>query len=134
IEGLVRIAAGEAGLPRIAVKTELAEAHIYLHGAHITHFQPRGARPVLFMSDRSDFAPGKPIRGGVPVIFPWFGDRADDAAAPKHGFVRLLPWKIDSIQLDTDDDILITLSHVPDETARKLWGKSYALRYVMSVG
>ena len=47
---------GQGGLPRVAVSTPAAEAHIYLHGAHVTHYQPRAGRPVLFMSGSSHFA------------------------------------------------------------------------------
>src|SRR5690606_20141531 len=75
----VRFDQGNGGLTRIVVDTDEAEAHVYLHGAHVTHYQPRGGRqqqsPVLMLSNRSHFQTGKPIRGGVPVIFPWFGPR-----------------------------------------------------------
>ena len=37
------------------------------------------------------FAPGQPIRGGVPVIFPWFGAREGE---PMHGFARLSDWDL----------------------------------------
>ena len=46
------------------VATPLAAAEIYLHGAHVTHFQPTGQKSVLFMSGASKFEPGKAIRGG----------------------------------------------------------------------
>ena len=77
---------------RVIISTPEAEAEIYLQGAHIAQWTPRGHRPVLFMSSRSMFAPGKAIRGGVPVIFPWFGPRSDGQPGPAHGFARTLPW------------------------------------------
>ena len=55
----VRIDAGRGGLQRVLVETALAEAEIYLHGAHVTRFQPRGQKPVLFMSEKSVFEAGK---------------------------------------------------------------------------
>src|SRR5205823_3449232 len=79
----------------------------YLHGAHVTHFQPRqpeggpAQRPVLFLSTRSNFEPGKPIRGGVPVIFPWFGPWQGAREGDKsmmHGFVRTRQWKVESVE------------------------------------
>jgi glucose-6-phosphate 1-epimerase len=94
IPRVVKFEAGEGGLTRIAVTGRLAEAHVYLHGAHITHYQPREQQPVLFLSRESQFAPDKPIRGGVPVIFPWFGPRAGDPSAPQHGFARTFPWDV----------------------------------------
>ncbi|HLY73680.1 MAG TPA: D-hexose-6-phosphate mutarotase, partial [Planctomycetota bacterium] len=86
VPGVVRIDEGRGALPRVAVTSDLASAEIYFHGAHLTSFQPRGAKPVLFMSAESHFDAAKPIRGGVPVIFPWFGPRAGSPESPAHGF------------------------------------------------
>src|SRR5215469_338216 len=60
------------GLIRANVTAPSASATVYLQGAHLVHWQPAGQQPVLFLSRKSDFAPGKPIRGGVPIAFPWF--------------------------------------------------------------
>ncbi|MEI6351753.1 MAG: D-hexose-6-phosphate mutarotase, partial [Verrucomicrobiota bacterium] len=105
LSGKVRLVTGSGGLPRIEVTTALAEAHIYLHGAHVTHFAPTGQSPVLFMSAQSAFLPGKPIRGGVPIIFPWFGPRQNDPASPAHGFARTQSWATESIAEHTDGSI-----------------------------
>ena len=80
--------AGKGGLTRLAINTPAAAAEIYLHGAHVTQFNPRDQSPILFMSVMSHFQPGKPIRGGVPICFPWFGPKAADPKAPAHGFAR----------------------------------------------
>ena len=58
------------GLVYAAVTTPHASATVYLQGAHLTHWQPAGHQPVLFLSRRSELAPGRPIRGGVPIAFP----------------------------------------------------------------
>jgi glucose-6-phosphate 1-epimerase len=109
----VTIVADAHGLPRIEIATPAAEAHVYLHGAHVTHYQPRGGRPVLFMSGRSDFEPGKPIRGGVPVIFPWFGPHPTDPTKPAHGWGRTRPWTLRDVSVDEDEGISVTLSLGP---------------------
>ncbi|MBC8125599.1 MAG: D-hexose-6-phosphate mutarotase [Gloeobacteraceae cyanobacterium ES-bin-144] len=82
---------GKGELPALRIETEFSTAEIYLHGAHVTHFQLKGEAPMLFMSDASDFHLEKPIRGGVPIIFPWFGARDGMAA---HGFARLAEWDL----------------------------------------
>src|SRR5689334_11225411 len=89
IDGVINFDRGNGGLVRAVVTTPAGEAHMYLHGAHVTHFQPRGQRPVLFVSHASHFEDGKPIRGGVPVCLPWFAAKEDDPTAPMHGFARL---------------------------------------------
>ena len=55
IPGTVRFEADQNGLIRAIVETPHAEATLYLHGAHVTHYQPRGGRPVLFTSRESRF-------------------------------------------------------------------------------
>jgi D-hexose-6-phosphate mutarotase len=90
IPGRITFASGNGGLPKINVVTGRSTAEIYLHGAHVTGFQKNGEPPLLFMSGKSWFAPDKPIRGGVPVCFPWFGPRA---GGPAHGLARISPWE-----------------------------------------
>src|SRR3954463_4746369 len=86
--GVAQFAYGPGGLIRLEITTRLATAHLYLHGAHVTHFQPTGTSPALFLSEASKFSKEKAIRGGVPVIFPWFGPNAENSALPMHGFAR----------------------------------------------
>ncbi|MGA4507888.1 D-hexose-6-phosphate mutarotase [Propionibacteriaceae bacterium G1746] len=84
------------------------QAGVYDHGAHVFSWQPRGAEhPVLWMSAASMFAPGQPIRGGVPVCFPWFGPGRTGDLAPGHGFARLASWTRTQL-LDEDDRLLVT--------------------------
>ena len=90
----VSLESGEGGLPRLTVVNPLARAQIYLHGAHVTAWQPDGHEPVLWMSRESSWDAAKPIRGGVPICFPWFGPHAMDRSAPGHGFARLLDWAL----------------------------------------
>ena len=85
------IAAGQGGLPKVVLTTAAASAEIYLHGAHVTHFQKHGEPPVIFLSRRSGFAADAPIRGGVPICFPWFGGRQ---GGPSHGLARLAAWTL----------------------------------------
>jgi glucose-6-phosphate 1-epimerase len=92
IPDVLRMEAAPGGLVRAVIATPAAEAIIYLHGAHLTHWKPRGQRPVLFVSSKNLFVPGKAIRGGVPVIFPWFGPRSDGKPGPMHGFARTAEW------------------------------------------
>ena len=86
-------------LESVIISTPEAEGEIFLQGAHVARWQPRGERPVLFLSSKSAFDPGKAIRGGVPVIFPWFGPwfgpRSDGKPGPAHGLARTALWEHD---------------------------------------
>ena len=77
-------------LPKIVIAAaDGARAEVYAHGAHVTSWIPAGDTERLFLSSRSEFAPGRAIRGGVPVIFPQF---ASEGPLPKHGFARTTTW------------------------------------------
>ncbi len=97
------------GLLRAHIQTSAAEATVYLHGAHLTHWQPRGQQPVLFTSATADYKEGKAIRGGIPVIFPWFGPRLNDPKAPQHGFARTQTWSLD-FAAQAGDNIHLSLT------------------------
>lgn len=101
--------AGQGGLTKAVVATPVASGEVYLHGAHVTSWQPAGHEPVLWMSRSSLFQPGKPIRGGVPICFPWFGPNASDASAPAHGFARTAMWEVAEARPTAEGGISMTL-------------------------
>ncbi len=71
-----------------------ASGAVYAHGATVTSWQPAGHGETLFVSNRSHFEPGVPIRGGIPVCFPWFGTGPAGDRQPMHGPVRLVEWAV----------------------------------------
>ena len=134
LPGTIRIEPGHGGLRRVVIGTAQADAEIYLHGAHVTQFQPRGQKPVLFMSGKSWFEDGKPIRGGVPVCFPWFGPRQDGKTGPAHGFARLLEWDLIGAQETRDGAVEINLRFASDAAPRKKWDSGFEVNYRVTVG
>jgi glucose-6-phosphate 1-epimerase len=133
IPGAVTFDAGQGGLPRIVVTAPGGTAQVYLHGAHVTYFQPAGQLPVLFMSGKSLFAENKAIRGGVPVIFPWFGPRAGDPAAPAHGFARTMAWNLLEAKAE-GDDVTLRLGLEANEATRKWLPNDFDAVYIVRVG
>ena len=92
LDSALRFEDGPGGLTRATIATDAATAEIYLQGAHVAAWQP-AEHPVLFMSAKSHFEAGKAIRGGVPLVFPWFADRTGGLPGAAHGFARTLPWE-----------------------------------------
>jgi len=129
IPGRVAVAAGNGGLPKIVITTKTSTAEIYPHGAHLTHFQKNGEQPLIFMSRKSWFAPGKPIRGGVPICFPWFGNRDGE---PGHGFARIAEWQVVKTTAAPDGTVTVQLALAP-QPGRQAWN---ALRteFIVTVG
>lgn len=61
-----------------------------LQGAQLLIWRAKDQANHLWLSEQSAFQPGKAIRGGIPLCWPWFGD----AAQPNHGFARLSDWQL----------------------------------------
>jgi D-hexose-6-phosphate mutarotase len=133
VPDIVRIEPGNGGLTKIVVTTSQAGAEVYLHGAHVTRFDPAGHKPLLWMSRSSWFEPGKPIRGGVPICFPWFGLRQDDPKAPAHGFARLRAWEIETVENRPDGAVIVTLVLKSDDSTRAIWPYDFVARHVIRV-
>jgi len=129
-----RFETGPGGLVRLRIATPVAEAEVYLHGGHVTHYQPRGSGPVLFTSAQSRFDAKAAIRGGVPVIFPWFGPRADDPSAPMHGFARTAEWDVGSVARQADGGVLVVLRLDASDATRSAWPHPFVLRHRITVG
>jgi glucose-6-phosphate 1-epimerase len=122
----VRLEAGAGGLPRLEIASRHGRAELYFQGAHLTAWHPAGAeQPVLWLSAESRFEPGKAIRGGVPICFPWFGANAADPSAPAHGFARTRDWTLIDVQEDTDNVVTLVL---------ELAGSDFRARYHVTVG
>ncbi len=122
------------GLVRLKVATPLATAEVYLHGGHITKFQPAGGPPVLFLSKKSLFNSAKAIRGGVPVIFPWFGGKAGQPELPAHGFSRTMEWDVESLALTPSGEVALVLRITSTDATRALWPHDFILRHCITIG
>ena len=99
------------GLPAVYIENDLAEAVVTLHGCHVVSFAPRGSREVLWVSGKSYFADGKPIRGGIPVCWPWFGG----AGQPAHGLARLSQWIQTGVTEKENGETVLNLAFVPKQ-------------------
>lgn len=105
-EGLGRVAFmdGRGELPMLEVATKWSTAGIYLHGAHVAHFTKKNEPPLLFLSQCSRFDNDHPIRGGIPVVFPWFGHRE---GMGQHGFARVKTWEVKEVVPAADGSVSV---------------------------
>jgi D-hexose-6-phosphate mutarotase len=129
IPGRVLFSEGSGELPRLEINTPWSTAEIYLHGAHVTHFQTKDQPPVLFMSQLSRFSESTAIRGGIPIIFPWFGSREGESA---HGFARTQTWDLREVSQASTGEIILRLN-LPDSPSAALFPK-FTADYWVTVG
>lgn len=88
------------GFSCIRLDSDGATALVALHGGQLLSWVPADGRERLFLSDRAVFDGSAPIRGGIPVVFPQFGERG---ALRKHGFARDRAWTFEG--QDGDDAV-----------------------------
>jgi len=127
------------GLTRVQVATKAATATIYLQGAHLTAWQPAGFEPAILLSHKSDFAPGKPIRGGIPIAFPWFAndrkkDRIDGHPGPSHGFARIQDWTLESVVGSSPEGANLVFTLGPTDMSRSMGYADFSLRLQFVIG
>ena len=128
---LVAIAPGAGGLPKLTLTApDGSRVEVYLYGAHVTSWIPAGGEERLFLSRVSAFAPGSPIRGGVPLVWPQFGTTGP---LPLHGIVRLQSWDLAAVDLK-DGRATVTLCLVDSEATRALWGHAFRTELAVTAG
>jgi glucose-6-phosphate 1-epimerase len=133
VPGAAQVCEGNGGLPRVTITCSQAKAEMYLHGAHVTSWQPAGHDEVLFLSSKSHWQDGQAIRGGIPICFPWFRAKSDDPHAPAHGVVRTSSWQLESI-VATEDGIAVTMSIESDDGTRHWWPGKFRLVHRATFG
>jgi glucose-6-phosphate 1-epimerase len=102
------------GFPALLISTPFSKAAISLYGGHVLSFVPQGFDDVLWVSPTSK-RPPDPIRGGIPVCWPYFAKQGQPPDAPQHGLVRTLQWRVTHAQQNTDGEIVLAMS--PPEVA-----------------
>lgn len=96
------------GLPSWLIETSLASAAISVHGGQLLAWRPRGHDEVLWCSPDSQ-RPPRPIRGGVPVCWPYFGRQGQAADVPQHGHARTTDWMLAKAEREDDGGIRVDL-------------------------
>lgn len=120
--------------PVAVIENAQARARIALHGAHVLDYQPTGEAPVLWLSDSARYTPGKAIRGGIPICWPWFGPDPEGRGRPAHGFARNRFWALESVQHEERRGTTLRFSLPASEETRALWPQPFVLRQQVTVG
>jgi len=97
-------------------------------GAQVLDFRA-ATGDVLWSATRAAYEPGKPVRGGVPLVFPWFGDHPTDPKLPAHGFARNLEWRL----AHANNDPEVVLETTDDAGTRAMWPHAFRLRLSVSL-
>jgi D-hexose-6-phosphate mutarotase len=119
--------------PPRTLESSAGTGEVYDQGAQVTGWVPAGADPVLYVSSALRLAPGRSIRAGVPVCWPWFGPGRAAGMEPMHGFVRTTTWRC--VEETTDADrVSVAYRLTSDEVTSAHWPHRYALELRAVVG
>lgn len=86
-------------LPCYVLTCGQATAVISSYGAHLLSYKPTAKVELIYLSPDAVWQNNSPIRGGVPVCWPWFGPAAAEfnpaaQKLPNHGLVRTELWNL----------------------------------------
>lgn len=119
------------GAPALVVDTAAARATLHLDGGHLTSWAPAGHSDLLWLSPASAVGAGEAIRGGIPLIGPWFGPGRDGAMPTKHGWLRSIRWELASAALE-EEAVLLTL-RTPSDVAALSASATFRIGHELSV-
>ena len=134
IAGQLEFIPDASGLVVARIRNALAQADIALQGAHIMTFQPSGEQPVIWLSPVAKLVPGKSIRGGVPICWPWFGAHASNPAFSGHGFARTVLWQVTASKALADGRTSITFELPQSSIPEAQWPHACRAQLLVTVG
>ncbi len=131
----IKMTEDENGLRYIEVENDFGIGKIALQGGHVMLFQPKYEKnPVLWLSDHARYTPGRSIRGGVPICWPWFGAHPTDSTLCPHGFARVIPWKVVDVDTVYNGATRILLEMERTEEVKRQLSYPYELTLTVIIG
>ena len=128
---------GDGGIPVAKISNVYATACISLQGANVLSWQPEGEADVIWLSNDAIFSPGKSVRGGIPICWPWFGPHKTRPDFPAHGFARTCLWQVvGSRQLDSGEtqvDFRLDTTQL-DQQIQQMWSTATVLDVQITIG
>lgn len=133
--GYVTFKEGPEGFPIALITTPLATAAITPYGAHLLSYAfASDPDDLLFLSNKAIFKEGTPIRGGVPICWPWFGPDPQSLGRSDHGLARTRMWNVISSDLLADQECSITFELTDTPGLYALWPHRFRLTLRLTVG
>lgn len=125
----------KSALTLIRVNNDYGQAVLTPYGAHLLSFQPKqaGAKDCLWVSETAVYDGTKPIRGGIPICWPWFG-AAPHEGLPAHGFVRNRLWQLVAAENLVQGQTRLVLETQSDDATLAMWPVPFKLSLSIEVG
>ena len=151
----------EGGLVVARMASASGLASVSLQGAHVFDWRVTAEqKPVLWLSRDAKFVPGKAIRGGIPVCWPWFGPydaptlpevaalqggaaplgaaqrgaEGSNTVFPAHGFARAAAWEAVDSNVDSTGKVSLTLVLPQSAMPPEMWPHATAVELKITLG
>ncbi|CAH0695478.1 unnamed protein product [Spodoptera exigua] len=99
---------------------------VNLFGATVVSWRVNN-QEQLFVSKQAVFDGKRAIRGGIPFVFPQFGQWA---FGPQHGFARIARWHVEKMpERLPSGDVEAVFSLMDDDFTRSMWHFQFRLTY-----
>jgi len=134
IANQLSFATDPGGLTIAHIENAHASASIALQGGHLMTWTPKDVEPVVWLSPDAKLAPGKSIRGGVPICWPWFGAHTSEAGFPAHGFARTTLWQVVESSTLADGATQLCLQLEPANMPKQQWPHDTTVQCLITVG
>jgi glucose-6-phosphate 1-epimerase len=135
IDDQIKFVEGTEGLPFIKVSNDSASAVISVYAGQVLSFQPANeAHNLMFLSHAAYYVPGKGIKGGTPICWPWFGPDPEGKGRPGHGFVRTRFWEVMQTEAVSNEESKVTLGLADSAETRAIWPNAFMLLLEITVG
>lgn len=126
----------------IELNNRYGSATLTTHGGTLLSYRPAGGEEVIWLSETAVYDGSKPVRGGVPVCWPWFGpynpqvmgEDPTDAAKKGHGVARYELWEVASVRSVDKDATEVVLQLEPNDSIRQAWPLPFVLKLVVTLG
>jgi len=133
--GYVTFKEGPEGFPIALITTPHATAAITPYGAQLLSYTfASDENDLLFLSEKAIFKKGTPIRGGVPICWPWFGPDPEGRGRSDHGLARTRMWNVVSTYLLKDQECSISFELSDTPETYTLWPHRFRLILKVTVG
>lgn len=121
------------GIDIIRVENQYASAEITTFGGSVLSYVPKGHQDLLWVSGSAVYDGSKPVRGGIPVCWPWFG-KAETSGLPAHGFVRSMLWRLQQVDQSESGVVSVTLACESNAETKKYWPYAFKLLLNIQIG
>ncbi|KAG6857572.1 hypothetical protein H0H87_000171 [Tephrocybe sp. NHM501043] len=122
------------------IRSQGSSIEILYYGATIISWKSgslQNPEPVerLFVSSKAVLDGSKPVRGGVPIVFPCFGApvHTEHTKLSQHGFARSEKWNWGNVVMDNEAGVSLRLTLEPTEKILRVYHPLFHLSYVVTL-